>query len=140
MSEFIDAAFGLPAIVLTSALVAVVGFWLLVLCRVIAHDAFDTDVDTEALGFGDAPVAPVGTFFLAVAWTLDLSGMVLLGRAGLPGLWSFLLSVVLLAGALAVSWRLTRWLVGRVRKRSSVFPRARRRGAAPGRRPARPAA
>ncbi|GGR18087.1 hypothetical protein [Streptomyces roseolus] len=140
MSELFDAAFGLPAIVLTSALVAVAGFWSLVLCRVVSPDAFDADLDMEALGFGDVSVSPAGTVFIAVGWVLDLSGMVLLGRAGLPGLWSLLLSLVLLVAALTVSWRLTRWLAGRVRKRPAATRRARRRGAASGPRPARSAA
>ena len=117
MSVLLDAACGFPTMLLTSAVAVLVGFWSLVLCRVVGRDAFDADLDMEALGFGGAPVAPAGTLFIAVAWVLDLLGMVLLGRAGLPGLWSLLFSVVLLAAALAVSWRLTRWLAGRVRKR-----------------------
>ncbi|MFJ5833301.1 hypothetical protein [Streptomyces sp. NPDC093089] len=140
MSELFDAAFGFPAMILTAALAAVVGFWLLVLCRVVAHDVFDADVDAEVLGSSGWPVAVAGTVFIAVGWVLDLSGMVLLGSADLPGLLSFLLSVVLLAGALALSWRLTRRLAGRARKRSAVRRRASRLRAASGPRSARPAA
>lgn len=140
MAELFDAAFGFPAMVLSAALAAVVGFWLLVLCRVVAHDAFDADVDAEALGLDGAPVAVAGTVFIAVGWVLDLSGMVLLGKAGLPGPWSLLLSGVLLAAALSVSWRLTRWLTGRAGKRSAVSRRAWRHGAASRPRSAPPAA
>ncbi|WP_051716564.1 hypothetical protein [Streptomyces sp. NRRL F-5727] len=140
MSEFFDAAFGFPAMVLSAALVTVVGFWALVLCRVVAHDAFDADLDMAALGCGGLPAAVAGSAFVTVGWVLDIPATVLLDRADLPGLWFLLLSVVLLAGALTLSWRLTTWLAGRVRKRSAAGHRARRHGTAPGPPSTRPAA
>lgn len=140
MAKILGAAFGLPTIVLTAALIAVVGFWLLVMCRAVAQGVFDADVDAEALGVGGVPVAVAGSVFIAVGWVIDLSGMVLLGRARLAGLWSFLLSVALLAGALALSWRVTRRLVGRMARRSGAFRRGSRHGAAPDPHPSRSAA
>ncbi|MFE6222544.1 MULTISPECIES: hypothetical protein [unclassified Streptomyces] len=140
MAELFGAAFGFPGLILTSALAVVAGFWLLVLCRMVPLDAFDADVDREALGLGAVPVAVAGSVFVAAGWLLDLAGMLLLGRSGLPAPWSLPLSVALLAGALAASWRLTRWLAGRVRKRPAAARRTRRPGAAPGPHPARPPA
>ncbi|GGY76238.1 hypothetical protein [Streptomyces omiyaensis] len=121
MSEFIGAAFGFPCLVMTTAFAAVIGFWTLVLCRVTAPDAFDADADTEALGLGDTSVATAASAVVATGWVLDICGMVLLGRAGLPGVWALPLSVFLLAGALTLSWRLTKWVFG-LRRRAS-FPR-----------------
>jgi hypothetical protein len=124
MAEFLAAAFGVPTMVLTTALAAVVGFWSLVLCGVVTTGVFDADVDAEALGLGDVPVAAAGSVFIVVGWVLDLSGMLLLGRAGLAGAWSFPLSVVLFASALAFSWQVTRWLTGRWAGASSADPRS----------------
>ncbi|MFE0737297.1 hypothetical protein [Streptomyces sp. NPDC058855] len=127
MAEFLAAAFAVPTMVLTAALAAVVGFWLLVLCRAVAADAFDADVSAEALRHGDAPVAVAGSVFVAAGWVIDLSGMLLLRRAGLSGMWSFPLSVALLAISLALSWQVTRWLGSRVSKRTAVSRRGLRR-------------
>ncbi|MEU9858733.1 hypothetical protein [Streptomyces sp. NPDC047974] len=118
MGEFVGAAFGLPGLVLTTALVAAVGFWVLVLCRVVAPDTFDADVDTESLGLGDTSGATAASVVIGVAWVLHLVGVVLLGRTGLSGSWFLLLSVLLLPTALTLSWLLVRHLFGR-RQRTS---------------------
>ncbi|MFI8369984.1 hypothetical protein [Streptomyces sp. NPDC085466] len=123
MDEFVGAAVGFPVLVLTAAVAAVIGFWVLVLCRAVTPDAFEAD--GAALGFGDS-VAAAASVVIAVGWLLDLAGMVVLGRAGLTGGWSLLLSVLLLPGALALSWLLTKRLFGRRRRPPSG---ARRNGA-----------
>ncbi|MEU8881785.1 hypothetical protein [Streptomyces hydrogenans] len=116
MGEFAGAAFGFPGLVLTAAFAAVIGFWALVLCRVVAPDAFDGDVDSETLGIDGAPVAAAASVVIGAGWALHLTGTVLLGRAGLPGAWFLLLSMALLPCALALSWLLTRRLFGRRRR------------------------
>ncbi|MFB9603819.1 hypothetical protein ACFFTQ_12645 [Streptomyces roseofulvus] len=120
MGELMDAAFGFPALVLTAALVAVIGFRVLVLCRAVAPDAFDSDAERGALGLGDLPVATAASVFVVTGWVLDVAGMVLLGRSGLPGAWRLPLSVVLLAGALVLARRLTTCLAGRRRRAASA--------------------
>ncbi|MFH9955900.1 hypothetical protein ACH4OX_17030 [Streptomyces roseolus] len=119
MGEFAGAAFGFPGLVLTAAFVAVIGFWALVLCRLVAPDAFDGDVDSEALGLADVPVAAAASFAITAGWALHLAGTVLLGRAGLSGAWSLLCSVAMLPCALVLSCLLTRLLFGRRRRMSS---------------------
>ncbi|MEU3605461.1 hypothetical protein AB0E83_08360 [Streptomyces sp. NPDC035033] len=116
MGEFAGAAFGFPGLVLTAAFVAAIGFWVLVLCRVVAPDAFDGDVDSEAWGLAGTSVAPAASVVIAAGWAFHLAGTVLLGRAGLSGAWFLLLSVALLPCALTLSWLLTRRLFGRRRR------------------------
>ncbi|MEU2653809.1 hypothetical protein ABZ615_00630 [Streptomyces sp. NPDC007325] len=127
MDEFVGAAVGFPVLVLTAAVAAVIGFWVLVLCRAVTPDAFEAD--GAALGLGDS-VAAAASVVIAVGWLLDLAGMVVLGRTGLTGAWSLLLSVLLLPGALALSWLLTKRLFGRRRRRPPSG--ARRRNGADG--------
>ncbi|NBM15951.1 hypothetical protein [Streptomyces sp. GC420] len=43
MEELLNAAFGLPATLLTTVVAVVIGFWLLMLCGAVAHDVFDAD-------------------------------------------------------------------------------------------------
>ncbi|MEV6199064.1 hypothetical protein AB0M64_03725 [Streptomyces sp. NPDC051771] len=115
MGEFIGAAVGFPALLLTAAVAAVVGFWILALCRAVPSDAFEAD--GAALGFGGS-VAAAASVVIVLGWVLDLVATVLLGRAGLTGAWFLLLSVAVLPGALALSWLLANRLFGR-RRRSS---------------------
>ncbi|MFD8012967.1 hypothetical protein [Streptomyces sp. NPDC058955] len=119
MGELMDAAFGFPALVLTAALAAVIGFRVLVLCRVVAADTFDADAERGAPVLGDMPVATAASVFVATGWVLDVGGMVLLGRSGLSGAWRLPLSVAVLAGALLAARRLTTYLAGRRRRASS---------------------
>lgn len=60
-----------------------------------------------------------------------LDGMVLLGRAGLSGSWSLLLSVAPLPVVLVLSWLLTRRLFGRRQRTSSSVTRRCVTGSAP---------
>ncbi|MFJ5708375.1 hypothetical protein [Streptomyces sp. NPDC093105] len=124
MDEFVAAAVGFPTLVLSAAVAAVIGFWVLVLCRAVAPNAFEAD--GAALGFGGS-VAVAASVVIAVGWVLDLVGMVLLGRAGLTGAWSLLLSLALLPCALSLSWLLTKRLFDRWRR---TRPTGMRRGAA----------
>ncbi|MGY3339951.1 hypothetical protein ACVW0K_006050 [Streptomyces filamentosus] len=124
MDEFVAAAVGCPTLVLSTAVAAVIGFWVLVLCRAVAPDAFEAD--GAALGFG-GPVAVAASVVITVAWGLDLVGTVLLGRAGLTGAWFLLLSLALLPCALSLSWLLTKRLFDRWRR---THPMGMRRGSA----------
>ncbi|MFF5933641.1 hypothetical protein [Streptomyces sp. NPDC012508] len=119
MGELLNAAVGFPTLLLTAALVVVIGFWLLVLCGAAGYDAFDSDVDTDALKLGRLPVAVAASVFVAVGWFLSLFGAVLLEAAALQGALSPLLSLLLLFLAPFVSWRVTGRLV---RPLAALFP------------------
>ncbi|MFE0644721.1 hypothetical protein ACFW2Y_24380 [Streptomyces sp. NPDC058877] len=109
MAEVLDAAFGFPSMVLTTGVVTVFGFWLLVLCGFVPPDAFRSDV--EALGISGVPVEAAGSVFLATGWVLDVVGSVLLDRVEPPAALSLPLSVALLGGSLFLAWHMTRFLV-----------------------------
>ncbi|MFI9587717.1 hypothetical protein ACIHCQ_39265 [Streptomyces sp. NPDC052236] len=119
MGEFLDAAVRFPTVLFTSALVVVIGFWLLVVGGAVAHDGFDADVDSDALGLGGVPVAVSASLLIALSWFGSLSGSVLLARTGMSGAALHLLGVVLLFSSLIVSWRVTGLLVRRLAK---LFP------------------
>ncbi|MFC8271865.1 hypothetical protein ACFUJR_04820 [Streptomyces sp. NPDC057271] len=116
MDECLSAAVGFPTMLFGSALVVVLGFWLLVLSGVAHRGAFDSDVDAEALRLGGVPVAVSASLLVAVGWAVSLSGSVLLHRVDLPEAAASLLSVLLLFVAPFVSWRATRCLVRRLAK------------------------
>ncbi|GAA3367466.1 hypothetical protein GCM10020367_66990 [Streptomyces sannanensis] len=111
MAEFWRAATTFPAVLFTTALVVVIGFWLLVLLGAVESDSFDGDVNTDAFGLGGVPVSVSASLTVACSWFFCLTGSVLLVRAGLAGGLVHLLGAVLLFAALFVSWRLTRLLV-----------------------------
>jgi hypothetical protein len=119
MAEFVQAATTFPTVLSTAALVVVVGFWLLVLVGAAGTDAFDTDVNTGALGLGGVPVTVASSLLILLTWFFSLTGSVLLTRTGWPDLAVHLLDVVLLCAASVGAWRLTRALV---RPLAKLFP------------------
>ncbi|TLQ47544.1 hypothetical protein [Streptomyces marianii] len=119
MAEFLQAAAGFPTVLFTSALLVVIGFWLLVLTGVADPDSFDADVDTDAAGLGGVPVSVAASLLIAFGWFGSLAGSVLLARAGLAGLPFHLLRVAVLAASLFLSWWVTRALV---RPLAKLFP------------------
>ncbi|MFD4721799.1 hypothetical protein ACFWOY_21040 [Streptomyces sp. NPDC058423] len=119
MAEFLQAAAGFPTVLFTSALLVVIGFWLLVLTGAADPDSFDADVDTDAVSLGGVPVSVAASLLIAFGWFGSLAGSVLLARAGLFGLPFHLLRVAVFAGSLALAWAVTRALV---RPLAKFFP------------------
>ncbi|MEU5657548.1 hypothetical protein ABZ802_18260 [Streptomyces sp. NPDC047737] len=116
MTDFLSAALTFPAVVLGGALVVVVCFWLLVLVGAAGHDSFDTDLDSEAVGFGGMPVSVSVSLFVVVAWFTGLAGSVLVLRSGVTGTLRAVSHLVVLAGALLIAWGVVRMLARRLRR------------------------
>ncbi|MEU0137557.1 hypothetical protein ABZ172_26520 [Streptomyces sp. NPDC006296] len=116
MNEFLSAATTFPAVVFGAALVVVVCFWLLVLAGAAGTDAFDTDLDTGAVGFGGVPVSVSVSLFVVLSWFTCLTGSVLVLRGGATGTPRALLHLAVLAGALLIAWGVVRMLVHRFRR------------------------
>ncbi|ALO12563.1 hypothetical protein AQF52_6977 [Streptomyces venezuelae] len=119
MDELLSAAFGFPVLLFSVAVVAAVGFWLLVLCGVAEHGAFDSDVDTQTLRLGRVPVSVAASVFLLAGWLLSLTGALLRDLADLSRSSSSLLSLALMVLAPAAAWWVTRRLV---RPLAKLFP------------------
>ncbi|MEV1094985.1 hypothetical protein AB0I87_05810 [Streptomyces sp. NPDC049952] len=116
MTEFLSAATTFPAVVLGAALVVVVCFWLLVLAGAAGSDSFDTDLDTEAVGFGGVPVSVSVSLVVVLSWFTCLTGSVLVLRSGATGTARALLHLAVLAGALLIAWGVVRMLAHRFRR------------------------
>lgn len=116
MTEFLSAALAFPAVVLGAALVVVVCFWLLVLAGAAGPDSFDSDLDTEAVGFGGVSVSVSVSLFVVIAWFAGLTGSVLVLRSGATGTLRAVFHLAVLAGALLIAWGVVRMLVRRVRR------------------------
>ncbi|MCX4515423.1 hypothetical protein OHA27_34925 [Streptomyces sp. NBC_01619] len=119
MAEFLRGAAGFPTVLFTSALLVVIGFWLLVLTGAAAPESFDADVDTDALSLGGVPVSVAASLLIAFGWFISLAGSVLLNRAELPSVPLHLLRVGVLVASPALSWWVTRALV---RPLAKLFP------------------
>ncbi|MFG2973883.1 hypothetical protein ACGFYY_12855 [Streptomyces sp. NPDC048331] len=112
MDEFIDAALGFPAGIFTVALAVVVVYWLVVLCGVVEHDAWESDAGSSALGAPGVPLTVSASVLIAVAWFTSLAGTVLADRLGVGGG----STLVLLALALLVARGVTGLLVRPLRR------------------------
>ncbi|MFF7265884.1 hypothetical protein ACFZCL_37170 [Streptomyces sp. NPDC008159] len=120
MKTLLVAAVAPPTILLTTALVVTVGFWLLVAVGVTTADSFDEDVDLGPWGLDGVPVAVALSLLTATSWALGVGATSALAAtlpAG-PALW--LLRVTAPAGALLVAWWLVRLSVRGVRRRRSL--------------------
>ncbi|WP_432103774.1 hypothetical protein [Streptomyces sp. bgisy091] len=122
MTEFLSAAATFPAVVLGAALVVVIGFWTLVLAGAAGPDSFDTDLDSEAVGFGGVPVSVSVSLFIVIAWFSGLTGSVLVLRSGVTGTARAALHLTVLAGALLIAWGVVRMLVRRFRRHFPAEP------------------
>lgn len=111
MGEFVGAVIGFPTLPLTAALVVVVGFWLLVLSGVTGYDAFDDDLDTDALALGGVPVALSASLVIALAWLASLTCSAALNRSGLSGPLRVVLDVGVLVASAGLAYAATRRLV-----------------------------
>ncbi|MFM9373040.1 hypothetical protein [Streptomyces sp. Da 82-17] len=111
MGELLGAATGFPGVVLSSALLVVVAFWVLVLFGGFDADGFDGDVDLGAWGLGGVPVAVAASLMVVAGWCACVTGSVLVARAGLGGLAQVALDAGVFAASLAVGWCVARILV-----------------------------
>ncbi|MEU5999017.1 hypothetical protein ABZ837_14455 [Streptomyces sp. NPDC047197] len=119
MTEFLEAAAGFPAVIFSSALVVVLGFWLLVMLGGAEADSFDSDVDLDVTGLGGVPVTVAASLAVVVAWFSTLAGSVLIGRAGLAGLAHAATDLALLLVSVPVAWGAARVLA---RPLAKLFP------------------
>ncbi|GGV72432.1 hypothetical protein GCM10010277_85360 [Streptomyces longisporoflavus] len=119
MSEFLEAATGFPTLVFTSALVVVLGFWLLVLFGGAEADGLDPDADRDVAGLCGVPVTVAASMAVVVAWFTTLAGSVLIARAGLTGLAHTATGLVLLLVSVPTGWGAARVLV---RPLAKLFP------------------
>ncbi|GAA3791796.1 hypothetical protein ACFS5L_06660 [Streptomyces phyllanthi] len=111
MRTFLAAATGLPTILLTTALVVVVCFWLLAAVGVARVDSFDTDVDLRAWRMGGVPVTVALSLLTVLAWPLSTGGAVLVAVFVPPGPVAGTLRLGASVGALFVAWAATRTIV-----------------------------
>lgn len=116
MTGFLSVALAFPTVLFGAALVVVVCFWLLVLAGAAGHDSFDTDLDTEAAGFGGVPVSVSVSLFVVVAWFTGLTGSVLVLSSGATGTLRAVFHLAVLAGSLLTAWGVVRMLVRRFRR------------------------
>ncbi|CAL9305159.1 MULTISPECIES: hypothetical protein [Streptomyces] len=111
MRTLVSAATGPPTILLTTALVVVLCFWLLVAAGFTSAGSFDADVNLRAWGMGGVPVSVAVSTLTAVAWFLSVGGVLLLAACAPPSPATGLLRMALPVAALPVAWRLTRLFV-----------------------------
>lgn len=107
MRTLLSAATGPPTILLTTALVVVLCFWLLVAAGFASAGSFDADVNLRAWGMGGVPAAVAVSTLTAVAWLLSVGAVLLLAVCAPPCPAAGLLRMVLPVAALPVAWRLT---------------------------------
>ncbi|MBX9360594.1 hypothetical protein ACF09Y_31055 [Streptomyces massasporeus] len=119
MRTVIAAATGPPTILLTTALVVVLCFWLLVLAGFTSIGSFDADIDLRAWGLGGVPVSVAVSALTAVAWFLSVGGVLLLAECAPPCPAAGLLRMLLPFAILPAAWRLTCLLVRRLHR---LFP------------------
>ncbi|AMW11852.1 hypothetical protein A4E84_21525 [Streptomyces qaidamensis] len=98
---------GPPTILLTTALVVVLCFWLLVAAGFTSVGSFDADANLRAWGMGGVPVAVAVSTLTAVAWLLSVGGVLLLAVCAPPCSATGLLRMALPLAALPAAWRLT---------------------------------
>lgn len=107
MQTFLAAATGLPTILLTTALVVVVCFWLLAAVGVADADSFDGDVDLRAWRMGGVPVTVAFSLLTVLAWSLSVGAAVVLAVFTRTGLVAGVLRLAVPVGALIVAWAAT---------------------------------
>ncbi|MFI6371220.1 hypothetical protein [Streptomyces sp. NPDC050546] len=119
MRTLLSVVTGPPTILLTTALVVLVCFWLLVAAGFTSAGTFDADANLRDWGMGGVPVAVAVSLLTAVAWFLSVGGVLLLAVCAPRCAATGLLSMVLPIAALPVAWRLTCLFVRPLRR---LFP------------------
>ncbi|WP_037628776.1 hypothetical protein [Streptomyces aureus] len=119
MGASVEAATGLPGIVLTAALAVAVCFWLLVAIGAATVDTFDADADLDAWNMGGVPVTVALSLLTALAWILHVALTALLALVDTSGATVVVGHLLAPCGALLVAWRLTCRFVRPLRR---LFP------------------
>ncbi|MFE9255666.1 hypothetical protein [Streptomyces sp. NPDC006879] len=123
MNEFLEASCGFPAVLFSTVLIVTVGFWLLVLCGAVEHDAFDGDVDGNLLGTAEGvPVAVAVSLMNALAWFTSLTGSILLHRSGIEGSMYAAAATAVLLLSLFLAWCVSLLLLRPLASRLAVQP------------------
>ncbi|MDW8808282.1 hypothetical protein P1P68_26725 [Streptomyces scabiei] len=107
MPTILAAATGLPTILLTTALIVAVCFWLLVAVGLARVDSFDTDVNLRSWRMGGVPVTVAFSLLTVLAWSLSVGVAVLLAVFAPPGPAAEMLRPAASVGALFVAWAAT---------------------------------
>lgn len=109
MTAFVDAALAFPTVVFSVLLLAVAGYWVVVMVGALDVESADADGDSgdggvlSVVGLGGVPITIAVSLLVAVAWFASLSAGALVHGAYAP-------AVVLLV-ALGVAWLVTRLAV-----------------------------
>ncbi|MBB6417855.1 hypothetical protein [Streptomyces sp. AK010] len=111
MRTVLSVVSGPPTILLTTALVVLLCFWLLVAAGFTSVGTFDADANLRAWGMDGVPVAVAVSALTAVAWVLSVGGVLLVAVCAPPSPATGLLRMALPLAALPLAWRLTRLLV-----------------------------
>ncbi|WP_327354505.1 hypothetical protein [Streptomyces sp. NBC_01304] len=119
MGEFFDAAVRYPTVLFTIPVVAMAGFWLLVLFGATTCRVFDGDVDTDAMALGRVPVAVAASCLVVISWSATLLGSLLIAYTEGPLLLMRALAALLPAVSLFLAWKATRALM---RPLAKLFP------------------
>ncbi|WP_367322626.1 hypothetical protein [Streptomyces sp. HUAS ZL42] len=108
MGQVVGAAARFPTVTFTSALVVVLGFWLLVLLGRAGVRDFDVDAPSLVGSLGGMPVAVAGSVVVTSAWLVSLTGTVLMDLARLSGPGDAAARVALLSLSALTAWPVTR--------------------------------
>ncbi|MFJ8112542.1 hypothetical protein [Streptomyces sp. NPDC096132] len=108
MGHVVGTAVRFPTVLLTSALVVLLAFWLLVLLGRAGVRDFDADAPSLARSLNGMPVAVAASVAIPGAWLVSLSGMVLVALAGLTGPGGAVARVVLLVVSVLAAWAVAR--------------------------------
>lgn len=108
MGQVVEASVRFPTITLTSALVVLLGFWLLVLLGRVDVRVFDADAPALTRFLGGLPVAVAVSVVIVSAWLISLTGTFVLDLAHLTAAGDAAARVVLLALSAFAAWRVTR--------------------------------
>ncbi|WP_199809394.1 hypothetical protein VM636_05610 [Streptomyces sp. SCSIO 75703] len=107
MRTLVTAATGLPTLLPTTALAAVVCFWLLVAVGAADVGTFDTDIDLRAWRLGGVPVSVALSVLTLLAWSASVGAAALLAVTAPPGPGAGLLRLAAPAVAPVAAWPLT---------------------------------
>ncbi|MCI3238856.1 MULTISPECIES: hypothetical protein [Streptomyces] len=107
MGQVVEAAAQFPTVILTSAVVVVLGYWLLVLLGRADARGFDADAPSWARALHGVPVAVSASGAIVIAWLVTLTGMVLMEPTRLTWFGDAAARVGLLALSGLVAWPVT---------------------------------
>jgi hypothetical protein len=122
MNEFIGAAFAFPTAMFSVLLVAVIGYWVVVVLGALDVESLDGGGESggdsgdmlSVVGLGGVPITVVLSFLIAIGWFASLAAGALVPGAFAPA--------VVLIVALGVAWLVTRLAVIPLRRLFAEAP------------------